>query len=138
MSARWLVTAFVSLLLMSLGFAMEPTVSDPSGDYLMSRLAVRTETGSLDLSTRLIEFVNGIRTSKRWDRVSDSSWRLITEFTDPVTNDKRRYTISFEKSNGFVVLSRVTFNGQALSYQELEDFARRIIRNYEQHITIPK
>jgi len=123
---------------MSLGFAMEPTVSDPSGDYLMSRLAVRTETGSLDLSTRLIEFVNGIRTSKRWDRVSDSSWRLITEFTDPVTNDKRRYTISFEKSNGFVVLSRVTFNGQALSYQELEDFARRIIRNYEQHITIPK
>jgi hypothetical protein len=138
MSARWLVTAFVSLLLMSLGFAMDPTVSDPSGDYLMSRLAVRTETGSLDLSTRLIEFVNGIRTSKRWDRVSDSSWRLITEFTDPVTNDKRRYTISFEKSNGFVVLSRVTFNGQALSYQELEDFARRIIRNYEQHITIPK
>ena len=138
MSARWLVTAFVSLLLMSLGFAMEPTVSDPSGDYLMSRLAVRTETGSLDLSTRLIEFVNGIRTSKRWDRVSDSSWRLITEFTDPVTNDKRRYTLSFEKSNGFVVLSRVTFNGQALSYQELEDFARRIIRNYEQHITIPK
>ena len=138
MSARWLVTAFVSLLLMSLGFAMDPTVSDPSGDYLMSRLAVRTETGSLDLSTRLIEFVNGIRTSKRWDRVSDSSWRLITEFTDPVTNDKRRYTLSFEKSNGFVVLSRVTFNGQALSYQELEDFARRIIRNYEQHITIPK
>jgi hypothetical protein len=138
MSARWLVTAFVSLLLMSLGFAMEPTVSDPSGDYLMTRLVVKTETGSLDLSTRLIEFVNGIRTSKRWDRVSDSSWRLITEFTDPVTNDKRRYTLSFEKSNGFVVLSRVTFNGQALSYQELEDFAKRIIRNYEQHITIPK
>ena len=138
MSARWLVTAFVSLLLMSLGFAMDPTVSDPSGDYLMSRLAVRTETGSLDLSTRLIEFVNGIRTSKRWDRVSDSSWRLITEFTDPVTNDKRRYTLSFEKSNGLVVLSRVTFNGQTLSYQDMQDFARRIIRNYEQHITIPK
>lgn len=138
MSARWIVAVFVSSLLISLALATEPTGSEPSGDFLMSRLAVKTETDSLDLSMRLIEFVNGIRTSKKWERASDSSWRLTTEFTDPVISEKRRYTLTFEKSNGLVLLSRIAFNGQVLSYQELQDFAKRIIRNYEQHFTIPK
>jgi hypothetical protein len=138
MSSRVLVTLSVLLFCISLGSATEQSMSEPSDEFLMSKLAVKTATGAFDLSIRLIEFTNGIRTSKRWERMSDSAWTLKTEYLDPVINEKRHYTLVFHRTNNAVALTRVSFSGHAFSDDELIAFAKRIVHNYEQHITVPK
>jgi hypothetical protein len=138
MSSRMLLTLSVLLLSMPLGTVAEQAVSGPSDEFLMSRVVVKTGTGTFDPSMRLIEFINGIRPPKQWEKISDGAWILRTEYLDPVINEKRHYTLTFQKTTDSVVLTRGSFSGHALSDDEIVAFAKQMVRNYEQHISAPK
>ncbi|MCK7491426.1 MAG: hypothetical protein MZW92_06740 [Comamonadaceae bacterium] len=75
---------------------------------------MKTEKGTENLSVTVIEFVSGISTSKRWERVSDNDWRLMTEYRDPVAGENKQYTLDLRKKDALVVLSDVSFNGHIL------------------------
>ncbi|HWR88984.1 MAG TPA: hypothetical protein VN260_01875 [Dissulfurispiraceae bacterium] len=99
---------------------------------------MKTEKGPENLSVTVIEFISGIGASKRWERISDDAWRMMTEFRDPVTGENRNYALEFRKKDALVVLSEVSFNGHVLSRDETRAFVQSIIRNYEQRIRTPK
>lgn len=105
-------------------------------DFFYAKVFLKTEHGNQDLYIRLIDFLVGIQTQKVWERKSDSAWFLRTYYVDPVTDVDRRYSILFEKRDGVVLLTEIFFDRRILSYEEMRNFAERIIENYGKHISV--
>jgi len=138
MAVRLMIAGFTVFLFISSGLATEFFGTHPPGDFLNAPLAMKTENGLENLSVTLIEFISGISTPKRWERIDDNDWRLITEYKDPVAAENKYYTLKLRKEDALVVLSGVSFNGHVLSRHEMRTFVKGIIRNYEQRISTPK
>jgi len=115
---------------------MAQEIQYPSENFLYSILKVESATGTKDLGIRLIEFTEGIKTDKKWEKVDDNHWILKTKFKDPVINDYRKYSLVFHRLDTVVILSKASFDGHDLSDSELEDLAIHIIRNYKEHLSV--
>ncbi len=138
MIARSIAAGFAVLFFISTGLAIDLIGQHPSGDFLNAPLAMKTERGPENLSVTVIEFSRGIGTSKKWEKINDDAWRLITDYRDPVAGENKYYNLEFRKKDSLVVLSEVSFNGHALSRDEMRAFVQSIIKNYEQRISTPK
>jgi hypothetical protein len=123
------------VLIISSAWASQVDFSGPTAEFLHSRLAMKTDTGTADLSIRLVEFLMGIQTDKKWGKKNDSHWTLTTTFKDPVIDANRTYLIEFEMRDNIVVLSAVVFDNRLFSYVETESFVRHIIYNFGKHVS---
>jgi hypothetical protein len=123
------------LFFVSTSLAIQSDLSGPNAEFLNSPLAIKTSAGSTDLSIRLIEFLMGIQTDKTWEKTSNNHWSLKTIYRDPVIDEGKTYAIEFEKIDGLVVLSAISFNNRIFSYSEMRSFADRIIQNFGKHVS---
>jgi hypothetical protein len=128
---------FILLILFSItsAWAFQDDGYGPSSEFINGRLAVRTETGTSNLSIRLVEFLMGIQTDKSWEKRSDTIWVLKTGFRDPVTDTPKLYFLEFEKIDDMIILSAVSFDNRVLSHQEVKSFAAQIVRNFGKHVS---
>ena len=132
---RLIAIVMLMLFVTTSTWASQHDFFGPPSEVINDRLAMKSATGTTNLSIRLVEFLMGIQTDKSWEKESDTLWILKTGFTDPVTDTHKTYILEFEKVNGMTVLSKVTFDNHVLSYAEMERFATHIIRNFGQHVS---
>jgi hypothetical protein len=131
------VMAIVMLILFFIAsaWASQDDFFGPSSEFINNKLAMKTATGTTNLSIRLVEFLMGIQTDKSWEKESDTLWILKTGFKDPVTDTHKTYILEFEKADNMTILSKVTFDNHVFSYPDMERFATQIIHNFGKHIS---
>lgn len=132
---RLTAIVILSLFFIASALASQHDFFGPPSEFINDKLAMKTATGTTNLSIRLVEFLMGIQTDKSWKKGSDTVWILKTGFTDPVTDTHKSYILEFEKVNDMTVLSKVTFDNHVLSYPEMERFATQIIHNFGKHVS---
>jgi hypothetical protein len=133
--ARLMTIGIIILLFLNSAWAGQFDSSKPPSDFMNSDLAIKTATGSLNLSIRLVDFLMGIETDKTWVKRSDTLWVLETSFKDPVIDAYKSYFMEFEKVDTVVILSKVSFNNRILSNQEMRSFANQIVENFGKHLS---
>lgn len=133
--AEVIVMMITIFLIVYSAWASQYDLFGPPSDFLNSKVAIKTETGTHNLSMRLVEFLIGIQTDKSWERRSDTFWILRTGFKDPVTEMYKSYVLEFEKLDNVVVLTAVSFDNRMLSRPEIRSFAEQIMNNFGKHVS---
>jgi hypothetical protein len=132
---RLMTIVVVIQLLVASSWAIQIGSSGPPSDFMNSKVAIKTDTGTLNLSIRLVDFLMGIETDKTWVKRSDTLWVIETSFKDPVIDAYKTYFMEFEKVDTVVILSKVSFDNRILSYQEMRSFAKQIVENFGKHLS---
>jgi len=132
---RMMITIIGMFFFVTSSWATHADLFGPPSDFVNGTVVIKTETGTSQLSIRLIEFLMGIQTDKSWQRKTDTLWVLKTGFKDPVTEHRKTYVLEFEEVDHVIVLSTVSFDNRMLSYQEMRKFAEQIILNYGKHVS---
>jgi len=132
---RSMTIVIVILLFVTSSWATQLGLFGPPSDFMNGNVVIKTDTGTSNLSIRLVEFLMGIQTDKSWEKRSDTLWILKTGFKDPVIDTYKTYVLEIEKVDNLIVLTSVSFDNHTLSYSEMGTFANQIIQNFGKHVS---